>query len=60
MTGSEAGGLTLALGSAVGGHVVATRGARAGVDFVTVCQVAGVVVGAVALGWPALRHRLRR
>jgi MFS family permease len=49
-----------ALGSAVGGHVVAESGARAGMVFVTICQVAGVVVGAVALGWPSLRHRFGR
>ncbi len=49
-----------ALGSAVGGHIVATEGARAGMAFVTACQVAGVVVGAVALGWPSLRHRFSR
>lgn len=49
-----------ALGSAVGGHVVASSGARAGMVFVTACQVAGVVAGAVALGWPALRHRFGR
>ncbi len=49
-----------ALGSAIGGHVVAGSGARAGVGFVTVCQVAGVLAGCVALGWPALRHRFGR
>ena len=48
-----------ALGSALGGAVVAGHGARAGTAFVAVCQVLGVVVGAVALGWPALR-RVRR
>ncbi len=49
-----------ALGSAIGGHVVAQHGARAGVGFVTACQVAGVVAGTVALGWPAVRHRFGR
>ncbi len=48
-----------ALGSAVAGHVVATQGARAGVWFVALCQLGGAVVGVVALGWPALRHRFR-
>jgi hypothetical protein len=46
-----------ALGAAVGGHVVATHGGRAGVWFVAACQVLGVLTGAVALGWPTLRHR---
>ena len=49
-----------ALGAAVGGHVVASDGGRAGMLFVAAVQVAGVVVGAVALGWPALRHRFGR
>ena len=52
-----------ALGSAVAGHVVAVHGARSGTAFVSACQVLGVVVGAVALGWPglqAVRHRGRR
>lgn len=48
-----------ALGAAVGGHVVASSGGRAGMEFVAVMQVAGVVVGALALGRPALRHRFR-
>jgi MFS family permease len=46
-----------ALGAAIGGHVVATAGGRAGMWFVAGCQVLGVLAGAVALGWPALRHR---
>ena len=46
-----------ALGAAVGGHVVAAHGGRAGVWFVAACQVLGVLTGAVALGWPTLRHR---
>jgi MFS family permease len=46
-----------ALGSVVAGHVVAASGGRAGVVVVAACQAAGVVVGAVALGGPALRHR---
>lgn len=45
-----------AAGSAVGGAVVDSLGARPGVGFVAVCQVAGVLVGAVALGWPVLRR----
>lgn len=49
-----------ALGSAVGGHVVAASGARAGVLFVAASQVLGVVAGSVALGWPALRSVGRR
>lgn len=48
-----------ALGAAVGGHVVATSGGRAGMWFVAGCQVLGVLAGAVALGWPAFRHRFR-
>ncbi len=47
-----------ALGAAVGGHVVASDGGRAGVWFVASLQVLGVAVGALALGGPALRHRL--
>ena len=46
-----------ALGAAVGGHVVATEGGRAGMWFVAAMQVLGVAAGAVALGGPALRHR---
>jgi MFS family permease len=49
-----------ALGSALAGQVVATHGSRAGVWFVAGCQLVGVIVGAVALGWPTLRHRFRR
>lgn len=49
-----------ALGSALAGHLVAANGARAGVWFVAACQVAGVVAGAVALGWSAARHRVTR
>ena len=45
-----------ALGSAVGGHVVAAHGGRAGMWFVAGCQLVGVAVGSVALGWPALRQ----
>jgi MFS family permease len=48
-----------ALGSAVAGHLVASDGGRAGMVFVAGCQVAGVLVGALALGVPALRHRFR-
>lgn len=48
-----------ALGSTIAGYVVASEGARAGVWFVAACQLAGVAVGAVALGWPALSHRFR-
>jgi predicted MFS family arabinose efflux permease len=48
-----------ALGAAIGGHVVASAGGRAGMWFVSGCQVLGVLAGAVALGWPALRHRFR-
>jgi len=44
-----------ALGSAVGGHVVAAAGARAGVQLIALYQVAGVLAG--ALDWPSLRHR---
>lgn len=47
---------TFALGSAVGGHVVAAAGARASVQLIALCQVAGVA-GAGTLGWPSLRHR---
>jgi len=47
-----------AAGSAVAGHVVSAQGAQGGLRLVTLCQVAGLVAGAVALGWPALRHRL--
>lgn len=49
-----------ALGSVVGGRLVTTDGGRAGMVFVAACQAAGVLAGAVALGWPAIRHRLRR
>lgn len=45
-----------ALGSAVAGHIVAQNGARAGVWWVAACQLAGAVVGAVALGWPGHRR----
>jgi MFS family permease len=45
-----------ALGAAIGGHVVAADGARAGMWLVTSCQVAGVLAGAIALGWPTLRR----
>ena len=46
-----------ALGSAVAGHVVAASGAHGAVLLVAGCQVAGLIVGAVALGWPTLRRR---
>ena len=46
-----------ALGSAIAGHVVQTHGGRGGMWFVAACQVLAVGSGAVALGWPALRHR---
>jgi MFS family permease len=49
-----------ALGSAVAGHVVAGHGGRAGVVVVAGCQAVAVLAGAVALGWPALRHRFGR
>ena len=49
-----------AAGAAVGGHVVAVWGGRAGVVLVAGCQAAGVLAGAVALGWPAVRHRFAR
>jgi MFS family permease len=49
-----------ALGSAVAGQVVQAHGGRGGVWFVTGCQVAGVLAGSVALGWPAVRHRFLR
>jgi MFS family permease len=39
-----------ALGSAVAGHVVAAHGARPGVWFLASCQLAGVLLGALALG----------
>lgn len=39
-----------AAGSAVTGHIVATSGARAGVWFLAACQLAGVVLGVLALG----------
>ncbi|HUR13415.1 MAG TPA: MFS transporter [Mycobacteriales bacterium] len=45
-----------ALGSAVAGHVVATSGARAGVWFLAACQLAGVLLGLLALG-RRTRHR---
>jgi MFS family permease len=38
-----------ALGSAVAGHVVATHGARAGVWFLAASQLAGVLLGLIAL-----------
>lgn len=49
-----------ALGSALAGHVVAAQGAHGGLRFVTQCQVAGLLVGAMALGWPTLRRRFLR
>jgi MFS family permease len=49
-----------AAGSAVGGHVVAVSGGRGGVVLIAACQGAGLVAGAGALGWPALRHRFGR
>ena len=39
-----------AAGSAVTGHIVAASGARAGVWFLAACQLAGVLLGLVALG----------
>jgi hypothetical protein len=48
-----------ALGAAVGGHIVASAGGRAGMAFVAVMQVAGFLAGSLALGRRALRHRLR-
>lgn len=47
-----------ALGSALAGRLVASDGGRAGVVLVAACQGAGVLAGVVALGWPALSHRL--
>jgi MFS family permease len=47
-----------ALGAAVGGHVVASSGGRAGMWFVAGCQVLGVLAGVVGLGLAALRHRV--
>ncbi len=44
-----------ALGSALAGSLVAAYGPRTGIGFVAACQLLGVVVGAVALGWPTLR-----
>lgn len=49
-----------AAGSAVAGHVIAADGASGGIRLVTVCQVAGLLVGALALGWPTLRRRALR
>ena len=49
-----------AAGSALGGHVVAVSDGRTGALLVAGCQGAGVLAGAVALGWPALRHRFAR
>jgi predicted MFS family arabinose efflux permease len=46
-----------AAGSALAGHVIAARGAAAGLRMVLACQVAALVVGALALGWPNLRRR---
>lgn len=48
-----------ALGAAVGGQVVAASGGRAGMWFVTVMQVAGVLAGVLSLGSRALRQRFR-
>ncbi len=44
-----------ALGSAVAGALVARHGVRTGIGFIAACQLAGVLVGSIALGWPALR-----
>lgn len=44
-----------AVGSAVAGHLVDTRGVGTGLGFLALCQLAGVIAGAVALGWPLLR-----
>jgi predicted MFS family arabinose efflux permease len=49
-----------AAGSAVAGHVIAARGAGSGLRLVMLCQLGGLVVGALALGWPTLRRRLLR
>jgi MFS family permease len=49
-----------AAGAALGGHVVAVSDGRTGALLVAGCQGAGVLVGAIALGWPALRHRFAR
>jgi predicted MFS family arabinose efflux permease len=49
-----------ALGAAIGGHLVAAHGGRAGMWFVAGCQVLGVLAGAGSLGMAALRHRVRR
>lgn len=49
-----------ALGSAIAGGIVASSGPRAGVLFIAACQLAGVVIGSIALGWPALREVGRR
>jgi hypothetical protein len=49
-----------ALGSAVAGHVVAASGAVGGLRLVTLCQLGGLLVGALALGWPTLRRRFLR
>lgn len=49
-----------AVGAAIGGHVVAASGGRTGAYLVAGCQGAGVLVGAVALGYPAVKHRLSR
>ena len=46
-----------ALGAAVGGHVVASTSGRTGMQLVAAMQVAGVLVGALALGGPALHTR---
>ncbi len=44
-----------ALGSAVAGALVASYGVRTGIGFIAFCQLLGVLVGSIALGWPALR-----
>ena len=49
-----------AAGSAVAGHVIAARGADDGLRLVMLCQIAGLVVGALALGGPTLRKRFLR
>jgi MFS family permease len=46
-----------ALGAALGGHLVAAEGGRAGMLFVAACQAAGVLFGTAALGLAAVRHR---
>ena len=44
-----------ALGSAFAGALVAAHGVRTGIGFIAACQLLGVLVGSIALGWPALR-----